>query len=338
MGSITEGLFGGGGKSSSTQSSVSGFQALPGDIQNQYRGLLDQALNFSSQPELFQPIGLTPQELQVQSLIDPANFGQSVSNYMNPFRDFITNDINTAFGDEYSLGAQLANEAGAFGSTRYRDLQTDIERQRLDAIGSASANQFNTAANQLQTGIGNLADFGALQRAIDLAQKQAPLQALGFGLGAYQPLLGGSQSVSQQTQKGGSSGLFGGLSSAAAGLSGLDSILGGFGGFGGGSPTTYSNPYGQSDASSVFGGGGGSSDWLNTAANAAMMFFSDSRLKRNIKKIGQRIGLSLYEFEYLWSPQKVVGYMAEEVRDKYPCAVKTHPSGYLMVNYGVLNG
>ena len=41
--------------------------------------------------------------------------------------------------------------------------------------------------------------------------------------------------------------------------------------------------------------------------------FSDKRLKKNIKKVGRKNGLNIYEFEYLWSPDKYVGYIAQEV-------------------------
>lgn len=69
---------------------------------------------------------------------------------------------------------------------------------------------------------------------------------------------------------------------------------------------------------------------------SALFSFSDRRLKRNIKKIGDYLGLPVYLFKYLWSDNWNIGWMADEVMEKYPERVKQHESGYLMVNYGGL--
>jgi len=69
---------------------------------------------------------------------------------------------------------------------------------------------------------------------------------------------------------------------------------------------------------------------------AGMFAFSDRRLKRDVKRIGSINGIPLYSFEYIWG-QRSVGVMADEVVG-IPGAVRTHPSGYLMVNYRVIYG
>ena len=62
--------------------------------------------------------------------------------------------------------------------------------------------------------------------------------------------------------------------------------------------------------------------------------FSDKRLKRNLKRIGQTLGgLALYEFEYLWSKARHVGVLAQEALAQQPETVVAHPSGFLMVDY-----
>jgi hypothetical protein len=71
-------------------------------------------------------------------------------------------------------------------------------------------------------------------------------------------------------------------------------------------------------------------DWgsmLGTAAQGAFMF-SDKRLKKNIKPLGD----GWYEYEYIWGGPRQVGVMAQE----NPHAVHTDPSGFLMVDYGRL--
>jgi len=63
--------------------------------------------------------------------------------------------------------------------------------------------------------------------------------------------------------------------------------------------------------------------------------FSDVRLKENIKPLGINNGFGVYEFNYLWSPDKHVGYMAQEVEKTRPDAVFT-VRGYKAINYGAL--
>ena len=62
---------------------------------------------------------------------------------------------------------------------------------------------------------------------------------------------------------------------------------------------------------------------------------SDARLKKNIKPIGKtNSGHNLYSYEFLGSSKPEIGVLAQEVEQKDPAAVVTHPSGYKMVDYG----
>ena len=73
---------------------------------------------------------------------------------------------------------------------------------------------------------------------------------------------------------------------------------------------------------------------LYSLAGAAM---SDRRLKSNIERIGtHKLGIGLYEYDILGQRQQ--GVMADEAEKVMPEAVLMHPSGYKMVNYGLLNG
>lgn len=87
----------------------------------------------------------------------------------------------------------------------------------------------------------------------------------------------------------------------------------------------------------------GSSGSVNDIASIAQLgmslagLFSDERLKKNIVKIGRKNNLDLYEYEYLWSPQKFIGYMAQEVKEKFPQAI-SYIGKYMTVDYGVING
>ena len=72
-----------------------------------------------------------------------------------------------------------------------------------------------------------------------------------------------------------------------------------------------------------------------TAATGAMMF-SDPRLKSNVIRIGTHpFGVGVYEYDIFGNRER--GVMADEVEAVMPEAVALHPSGYKMVNYGMIN-
>lgn len=66
--------------------------------------------------------------------------------------------------------------------------------------------------------------------------------------------------------------------------------------------------------------------------------FSDRRLKSNIVRVGthKALGVGVYSYTIFGEPS--VGVMADEVERVMPDAVLTHPSGFKMVRYEMLNG
>jgi hypothetical protein len=81
-------------------------------------------------------------------------------------------------------------------------------------------------------------------------------------------------------------------------------------------------------------------DLFGTIVGAGLgTYFSDTRLKDNIEKVGvdATTGLNLYQFNYKDDPDtRWQGVMASEVEAQYPDAVMTNRSGYRMVNYDAL--
>jgi hypothetical protein len=78
---------------------------------------------------------------------------------------------------------------------------------------------------------------------------------------------------------------------------------------------------------------------------AGIIAMSDIRTKENIEPIGvANNGLTVYKFEYkdefkdheLAGSGIHYGYMAQEVEQVYPHAVKTLDDGYKVVDYGLL--
>ncbi len=71
---------------------------------------------------------------------------------------------------------------------------------------------------------------------------------------------------------------------------------------------------------------------------ASLASLSDSRLKRDIKKIGESIqGHNIYKFKYLDEDNEYIGVMAEEVYKKNPKAVGRMDNGYLGVDYNQID-
>jgi hypothetical protein len=91
--------------------------------------------------------------------------------------------------------------------------------------------------------------------------------------------------------------------------------------------------------SATRGTGGNGSD-----GGGSMTMTSDRMVKEDIVKIGQHpnLGLGVYVFRYklpyaeVYGAGRRVGFMADEVAQRYPLAVSRHVDGYLQVDYGRL--
>jgi hypothetical protein len=110
--------------------------------------------------------------------------------------------------------------------------------------------------------------------------------------------------------------------------------------------TNAASNYGLANFNAANASQSGLNSGLFGLGAAGIMAMSDIRMKESVKPIGAINGINLYEFEY--KPQfknhpfaghgKQIGVIAQEIQSVRPDAVSVHPSGYLMVNYGVLNG
>lgn len=303
---MTSSLFGG-GKSKSTSQNLSGYSALPTELQNRFRDIARMGGDIAESPsQYFAPMGLTSEEQMAGQMILPENIQSGISQYLNPFRSIISEDINKQFEVPVSALKQRATEAGAFGDSRYRSGQADIERARLDAIARASSDQYNQAANQYQQGISNLLGFGGLRRGLDLSQRQAMPSAVSYYADLINPLLSSGQG---STYNRGASDTLGQLGSFAGGIGGLMAGMGGTG---------------------AAGAAGGASSL------GGLMAFSDRNLKQNIKQVGTKNGFNVYEFNYKDSPVRYKGVMAQDVQEIIPDAVTVASNGFLMVDYSKL--
>jgi len=209
--------------SESESSSSSGFALLPPEIQKALTGYAsDVTSKFGggAADDAYTPLTQTGYETNALNMIergitpDAGRLREDISMQMNPFDDFVINDINREAQGDYSVLKQAVTDAGQFGSNRQQLGANDIENTRLNMIGRLKQDQYNTAlTNSLTTLSDSRArdtqlgfQGGDFVRGLDTQTKQAPINALkDYGsLVGVLPQSGGSESSASSTgaQKG----------------------------------------------------------------------------------------------------------------------------------------
>lgn len=76
----------------------------------------------------------------------------------------------------------------------------------------------------------------------------------------------------------------------------------------------------------------------SAGGNYPGMMASDEALKTDIKRVGTSAqGFGIFEFRYKGHPQRIRGAMAQDVARLRPEAVSRHESGFLMVDYNLID-
>ncbi len=285
-----------------------GFGTLPQFGQDAFQQAINTGTTLSQNPSMFAPAGLTPEQLASLSTlsqglnpISQEQFQQGISTFSNPYENQVVQntigDINTAAAGQRSDIGTYADAAGGFGGTRQALLESELNKNTQKNIGDVSS--------QLRSqGFQNASNLTLA----DLARQQEAATSL-FGLGEVQ------RGINTQTQQAPIA-----ANNYLASLAGSLPV--------GGGTTSYS----PATAGLLGSGGAISPQILGGLAMAA----SDIRLKDNIKYIGKENDHDMYEFEYKWSPQRFVGVMAQDIKDKIPEAIKMI-KGYMFVDYNKLN-
>lgn len=326
---------------------ATGFYSQPQAYQDLYTGLLSGA-NSTLLPggqfnyNMFKPTpitegeraglasmaqGFTPNQESLQS---------DLSMLMNPFDEYVINDLNRQSQGQNSLVKQFGNQAGQMGSNRNFLGTSDVEQNRLNSIGGFRQSQYNNSLNTIFNNLvpsrradatGQLTG-GAYGRELQAQQDQAPFNALmqAYGLFNGIPTEFGNFGTKQQTIKTG-----GGLGGILGGLGQIASLAGGpLGGIGG---SIFSSLGGNALGQAI--GGLFSSSPMGPYQPFGG-FFSDRELKQDIEFIGLENGHKIYKFAYKSQPEKhYIGVMADEVEELTPNAVK-EIDGYKAVNYDMI--
>jgi muramidase (phage lysozyme) len=234
----------------------------------------------------------------------PQGFQQGVQGYMNPF-------LQNAMG---STAAQLNNVnqqqqqqmigsaigQGAFGGDRANIGLGALQNQQNLALGSTLGNMasqgYQNAAQNYMTGLGQIGTLGIAGQTAGLQGAQAQL---------------GAGTLGQQTSQAGKTALYNQFQQQQA------------------------YPFQVAQFLANIAEGTGALSGSSTTGTSPMPFFSDRRLKEDIKRVGTADnGLPIYKFKYKGdhSEQTHVGFMADEVEKVHPEAVGL-AGGYKTVDY-----
>jgi hypothetical protein len=272
----------------------------------------------SYQPYLYGATGAT---MAGMGSANPAEL--EIGKYMNPFQQDVINSTMARMRQEQeqaqsgALGTAISS--GAFGGDRAGIAAANLAQQQGMATGATLAGlnaqnyQQALAAAQQQQGVGLSAEQANLARLLSGGQQLAGLgqMAQGLGLqGAEAQINAGT--LGQQTEQAGKTALYNQFQQQQA----------------------YDFQVAQFLANIAASTGALSGSTTTTTQPTS--FWSDRRLKHDIKRIGKTDdGLPIYSFKYKGddSEQTHVGFMADEVEQVKPDAVNTEPSGYKSVDY-----
>lgn len=264
-----------------------------------------------------------------------------INKYMSPYIQNVADTTGAMLAQEneraMSGGLGTAISSGAFGGDRAGIAAANLSQQQNLAYGK-------TMADIYQQGYGQAVGTAQQQQGVNLGAEQANLARQTAG-GAQ--LAGLSDAVQRAAMEGGQ--FYAGMGTAAqqAGLAGAEAQINA------GTLEQQTEQAGKTALVNQFmqeqgypfqvaqflaniATGTGALSGSTTATTQPAPFFSDRRLKHDVKRIGKTDdGLPIYSFKYKGDEkeQTHVGFMADEVEKVKPEAVGVHPTGYKTVDY-----
>lgn len=270
------------------------FAGMTGD-QNAAMGMIrDRAMN-----------GSPVMDQADQTLMQTLQGGQT-----NPYLNSMVDQAQQSVARNYNLLTKPQTESamvrsGSFGNSGLQQMQQEQQRQATEQMGNVATQMYGQAydqdrARQMQA-LGMAPTYGnqAYQDAAQLLNSGALQQAnkqqgLDFN---YQQFVEGREQPYKNLQAMGA-------------------------------------PFSQNMGSTTSQKQGmGGSDWAALAGTAAMLFFSDRRMKEDVKKVGATDdGLPIYTYKYKSGGPTQMGIMAQDLQKKKPDAVH-NVGGLLAVDY-----
>ncbi len=316
-------------------------QAAAGGLQG---AMLGTAAGMGYQPQSARPVGFQAGQIA----------GRNLSPYTNPYE---TQVVDQSLADlersrlmqQNQLGAQ-ASAAGAFGGSRQGIVEAETNRAFADQAARTASGLRQAGYAQAQQLAGQ--DIGRQMQADQFGAQQsmtaqqlnqmAGLQGAQQRLGAAsqmgqlgQQAFNTSQAIQQQQMQQG-------LMQQGLQQSLIDAARGQYAGFTGAPQAALSLPLAAlgaqpNQSTTTQQKNPGLFDYLSLGASA---FASDTRLKINIKPLGQEKGINVYSWDWNEDGKRVadpaqptVGVMAQELQETHPHLVERGADGYLRVDY-----
>lgn len=233
-------LFGAPSKSFNSSSAPTSFDSLPQEAKDAFLDSLARGEELSLDSSLFTPASLTgEQEAALATLssgLSPtsaADFQTGINTFSDPFEEQVVQnairDLQVGTQGTLSDITAGATEAGGFGGTRQAILESEAIKNLGENIGKTSSALrsagFQSAADRTMADIGrsqdvatNLFGLGEVQRGINTATTQAPLNAVNFLAQLAQGFPTGGGNVSSGTSTGERKGSLGDIGKIAGGL------------------------------------------------------------------------------------------------------------------------
>lgn len=246
-----------------------------------------------------------------------------IAKYMNPYQqqviDATMRQLSQSNEQAQSGALGTAISSGAFGGDRAGIAAANLANQQGMAMGS-------TLAGLNAQNYGQAVQTAQQQQGVTLGATQADLarflqgggQLANLGVTAQQAGLQGAEAqinagtLEQQTEQAGKTAL-------------VNQFM-----------QEQGYPFQVAQFLANIALGTGTASGSTTTTTQPTPFFSDRRLKEDVKRIGKTDdGLPIYSFKYKGddAEQTHVGFMADEVEKVKPEAVGLHPSGYKTVDY-----
>ena len=107
--------------------------------------------------------------------------GDMISNYMNPYQQAVSDEINRAYNIQLQGTRAGAVGAGAFGGSRGEIAASEIDRNRASALAQAQAQNFMQAQAAAERGLGRQTQLGQGIAALAGEQGQLGLRQAALG-------------------------------------------------------------------------------------------------------------------------------------------------------------
>lgn len=243
--------------------------------------------------------------------------GQDIGRYMSPYLGSVVGTTLANLSQEQAMQRQQqigdAIKSGAFGGDRAGLAAANLARQQGMAYGSTAANLLNQGYGQA---LGAAQAYQGVEAQNLARQLQAGQQIAGLGSGLTQTGIAAGQAL-----------LGAGTAQQQTDQAGLSALYNQF-------QQERSYPFQVAQFLANIAMGTGALSGSTTTTTQPVPFFSDPRLKENMREIGQtHDGLPLYTFNYKGRPGETqIGLNADEVEQVRPEAVGL-AGGYKTVDY-----